>query len=168
MQTVLWAVVLGLLAFAVHVVIWRIRRPRNSGVALLAVFVAVAALGAAVFAIWIRRHGGSMHWPALAQVALLYFAGMAAYINTYPAIEADSPSLLLMQELHRAGEAGLAREEIMQIFNEQVVLKPRVLSLLDEKMAVQSGARINLTARGRLTADIFWYFRKLTGRPLGG
>ena len=148
--------------------IWRIRRPRNSGVALLSVFAAVAALGAAAFAIWTWLHGGSAHWPSLAQAALLYFAGMAAYINTYPAIEADSPSLVLMQEIQRAGAAGLAREEIMQIFNEKIVLKPRVLNLVDEKMAVRHGDRISLTARGRLIADVFWHFRKLTGRPLGG
>lgn len=109
-----------------------------------------------------------MPWPAFAQGSLLYFAGMAAYINTYPAIEADSPSLVLVQELRRVGEAGLALEEIMQIFNEQVVLKPRVLNLMDENMAVRHGDRISLTARGRLIAEVFWYFRQLTGRPIGG
>jgi hypothetical protein len=167
MAAIFWAVPLGILAFAVHVLIWRASRPRNSGVALLAVFVVVGMLGGGAFLLW-GWHSGTIDWLAGAQTLLLYLAGMAAYINTYPAIEADSPSLVLMQELRRAGEKGMSRAGIHQMFNDEVVFTPRVLDLVNENMAIREGDHLRLTAKGWAIARIFGTFRRLTGRPRGG
>lgn len=168
MNTVFWAINLIFLAFVVHVMIWRTRRPPNSGVALLIIFMIIGLIAIALFFFWSWRHGSEINGPALTQTVLLYFAGMAGYINTYPAIEADSPSLLLAYELRLAGSVGLTKSEIMARFNDDFVFLPRLQNLIDEKIVETVDGRLLLTAKGRAIARIFFGFRCLTGRKFGG
>lgn len=158
-------------SFVVHVAIWRLKRPRNSAVALTAVFVGCGLAGAGVLFVisaeldmgWARPT--SVEWG---QLAILYFAAMAGYINTYPAVEADSPTLFLATVLAHRGEEGIALEDLESQLGDDVLIKPGLRSLVAEHMVAIEGGLYRLTTKGRAIAVAFKTYRRLTGRGIGG
>lgn len=165
-----WGGALLVVAFGVHVIIWRLARPSNSGFALVMVFLAVLAAGAAAMGILAEfapavAPGG---WSAVAHIVFLYVAGMSGYINTYPAIEVDSPTLRLMHVLSQVGRAGLDMEGVRAAIGDEYVVGRRFDNLINENMAFRRGDRLVLAPKGRVIATVFGVFRGLVGRGLGG
>ncbi len=104
----------------------------------------------------------------VAHAVLLSLAVAAAYVMTYPAIEVESPTLVIVQAISRRGPEGLARAELFEQLNDSVLVEPRIQDLLDERLAVRDGDRIRPTDRGRLLARVFIGWRTLLGAPKGG
>lgn len=167
MAAAAWGVVLSAAAFLVHVMVWRIARPRASAAALLGIVLAVLLAGLSALGLLTSPGIQPTHWTTYAGIALVYFALMAAYINTYPAMEADSPSLLIMRALS-AADNGLSVPELTHLLGNDAVVTDRIRDLIAEHYAVTSGGKLVLTAKGRGLAWIFHAYRKLIGRGLGG
>jgi hypothetical protein len=104
----------------------------------------------------------------IAHAVLLALALAAAYVMTYPAIEVESPTLVIIQAISRRGPEGLARAELFEQLNGSVLVAPRIEDLLGERLAVRDGDRIRSTDRGRLLARVFIVWRALLGAPKGG
>ena len=87
---------------------------------------------------------------------------------TYTAIEADSPSLVLIMKVSEAGSEGLDSKKLEQMMSDDILVIPRLEDLVLDKMAYINGNRYFLTAKGVLMVRIFLYYRKLLGAPKGG
>jgi hypothetical protein len=155
-------------AFAIHVVIWRIRRPLNSALALLLIFALNLCFGLVILGLWTPASLSVRAWPDFGGIAIVYFAFMTAYITTYPAIEVDSPTLRLVNALAQAGSRGISHSEVHSLIGGDLAIKPRIRDLLSEYLVVINGDRLILSAKGRLIARTFYAYRRVTGRELGG
>lgn len=146
-----------------HLAWWRVRLPRRQTPALLACFAAVYAAGGLLLAA-----SGAVGAGGLFQIGLFAAAFAPAYVITYSAIEADSPSLLMVLEIRRAGKAGLPEGVLFAQLDDAVLIHPRLADLLRDRMAVLEEGRYRLTGKGRWMARLFAAQRRVLGRGLGG
>ena len=146
---------------AVHVLLWRKCPPKNRGVALVWVLIFLPAAATALFVLSTRLGffpdvTGLTGWEWAAALLLLWaFAG--AYIATYPAFEAISPSLAMALAISRSN--GMTREELLSGFADDDLFEPRVNDLVHSGLARRDRDRLYLTARGRLVAKCFVLLR---------
>ena len=153
---------------AVHVVVWRVRRPSNPPVALAVIFFVLSPLPGFLIARYLPGLAAGISAGGWAAVYLLHVSLSCAYIMSYPAVEAVSPSLVIALMLGRAGERGVASGEIERFFASDVVLAPRFRDLVDSGFASESGGAFTLTPRGRAIIRFFILFRRIMGLPEGG
>lgn len=159
-------------AFLTHVLIWRVSPPKNSGVALIAIFLGVFLVLAALclLAGW-SAPGVSPYLPSgmeHARVTVFYLALMCGYIMTYPAIEVESPSLTIVNMIAKAGPGGLPAERLYAQLDDDAMLWPRADDLVNERALVFHDNRYQLTPKGRFITGVFAIFNRLLGAPEKG
>lgn len=156
----------------VHLAVWKIKLPRRQTKILL--YILFGGLTAAlVFSILNPSFSllGILvpHGPAeLLSTALYVTAFTLAYMITYSAIEADSPTLVMIKTIADAGEAGIRKEDFFKALNDDVLLEPRLRDLRTDHMAVFNNGIYSLTGKGRLFAAIFIKWHILLDREPGG
>lgn len=111
-----------------------------------------------------------LSYDAAEHVRALMLAGAmaAAYIATYPALEAASPSLVILNDIDVAGSAGLPRQQLFDTMTDAVLLAPRIADLLGEGLVCCQEGRYRLTGKGERLAHLFIGLRKLLRLPAGG
>lgn len=128
--------------FVVHLAWWRIALPRRQRPALLLLFVAGSAMLAPLAAFLLHVAGFSpLSWIQWINVALAVLAFTLAYIVTYSALEADSPTLSLVRHVASAGSRGVAAPELQEFMNRRPFVAARLSALVDEGMLVEQGGR---------------------------
>jgi hypothetical protein len=146
MAVLLWGVVLLLVGLTLHVVIWRISKPRRSINALLLIFLAVAVIGLTA----LYAGGGALAWAGLAVLSgpasyahvLLFYTSMAfAYIVSYTLLEWDSPTLTLVLMMASAGEEGLGEADLLGCADKLPFIESRIESLILDRTIVERGGR---------------------------
>lgn len=158
-----------LLCLFIHAALWRFRFPANRAAALFCVFAALPAASAAVYALLAAE--GVLPLPGLEPeeffaAGLLQLAFASAYIMTYPAFEALSPSLVIV--LLAFDRGGIAVKELACFFSDETLMKPRIKDLLDSGLAREQDGALSITAKGRLLAAFFVFMRSFLGLPKGG
>jgi hypothetical protein len=146
---------LGLLlaSFAVHVLVWRVRLPRNQSGVLLLIFILVP-----VFLGTLMGTAGRHHWgPEILGwdwAGILVFQGGAtlSYLVVYTGIEEESPSLVIFRALHQNPEQGCARSELALLITEERFMRSRLQSLRSGGFVEPAPGGYRLTRRGRRTA----------------
>ena len=169
----LFAVILPSLLFVfclfIHALIWRLRFPANRALALFIIFVLLPLVAGAACALLassavVRLPGlETEEWLA---AGLLQLAFASAYILTYPAFEALSPSLVIV--LLAFDRGGIAVKDLSGFFSDKALIKPRIKDLLDSKLASERDGALSITAKGRLLAGFFAFMRSFLGLPKGG
>lgn len=151
----------------VHAVLWRVKYPKNRPVALISIFVLLPFAAGAAWAL-LSSYGilpgpgfGTEEWLA---AALLQLAFASAYIMTYPAFEALSPSLAIV--LLVGSSNGMKKEEL-RFFSDRELLEPRIKDLLDSGLVEAHGNALAITAKGRLLAGFFVFMRAFLGLGKG-
>ncbi len=162
-----------ILAFAVHVLVWKIRLPRKQTRAIILIFFGVLA----AVVITLPRIAGMLPvlglrepvpLPVYLNIICFVVSIALAYMITYSAVEVDSPSLIMVLAIYRAGDAGLAVRHFNEILNDALLVEPRIRDLEFDRMATRNGEVYQLTAKGRLMARIFILHRRLLGAGKGG
>ncbi|CCQ89720.1 membrane hypothetical protein [Nitrospina gracilis 3/211] len=172
MQVLVWGLALLILALALHLIIWKIRLPQRQTKVLLQIFFGTLVLGSAV--LWTNPEASLFgvtaptRWAQFLHIALMFTAFTLAYMITYSGLEADSPSLVMVQAVAEAGKPGLPVETFFERMNDDVLVKPRLRDLLTDKMAVLEDGRYRLTPKGRLMARLFVVYRSLFKAGKGG
>jgi hypothetical protein len=170
MAVLLWGCVSVVGALGLHLALWRLHRPRRQTRALLVIFFGVTAAVLVALAAW--PAGDSPWLPAglleYAHIALFAVAFALAYIITYSAIEADSPSLVIVMEIAKAGKEGISEADFEAQLSDAVLIEPRVADLVRDRMLTLEKDRYCLTAKGRSFVRIFILFRALLGAGKGG
>ena len=64
-------------------------------------------------------------------VYLLHFAFASAYILSYPAVEAVSPSLAIVLMIGGSNMQGIAHKDLLPLFDDETVLEPRIKDLME-------------------------------------
>lgn len=159
MNLLFFASGLFLAAFVIHIIIWKMRPPIHQKSVLLIIFSLVLLAGTFAF------RGA---FPEHIRLWLFYISFSLAYIITYSAIEADSPSLTMVMAIAKAGSDGLSEEVFKSKINDETLLTPRIKDLLSEGLAHVEGSKYRLTRKGILTASIFILYRKMLGREQKG
>lgn len=172
-SVIISAMLVFLACLVVHVALWRVRRPANPPRALIIIFFLLSPLVGVLIYVFLPRLAADIAdgwWAGVAgwaAVYLLHFGLSSAYIMTYPAVEAVSPSLVMALMLGRAGPRGVARDEIEEFFATDRVLAPRFRDLVDSGLVTESDGSFTLTDRGRALIRFFVVFRKIIGLPAG-
>ena len=123
------AVFLFLIGTLVHVLWWRIKLPSAQTMALLKIY-------AGTFLAWLGLWGSGQEcfWiyslADLIQCTLLYVAILLAYIVTYSAVEAESPTLTIMMIVHEGPAAGTRLDQIHAYVDRHPFLRARLDALL--------------------------------------
>ena len=96
------------IAFAIHVVWWRLKVPRRQSFALAMLFLSVAVCGFAVIHA-ADLFPGELPLPRFLLALLLFGGGGLVYLIFFTALEADSPSLTVLRLISDAGSGGFTR-----------------------------------------------------------
>ncbi len=160
---------LGIVAagFLAQLAVWRVRVPRRQTRAIVLLFLLALAAG-----LWLARAVGSGLGvdtaAGMAHVALFVAAFLAAWIISYSALEAQSPTLVMMERIVRAGDQGVAREEFFRDMDDALLVIPRLEDLVRDRLAAREGDVYTLTAKGRAMAGLMAAWRRVLGAGQGG
>lgn len=161
------------LGLVVHVVIWRVHLPKRQAKVIFLLFTGFLCCGS--YILWKYRQGLSIlgfHPPSdLAQYLqfwIYYVSLTLAYMITYSAVEADSPSLIMIMRISEAGKEGLPKESLEREIDDSVLIKPRLKDLLVDKMAEVHDGRYRLRGKGILMARLFTFYRNMMRAGKGG
>lgn len=156
-----------------QLVVWKIRIPKRQTKVLLGIFfgtliTGLLALRAVPYfipglAVYVPKH--SLEYL---HISISFVSLTLAYMITYSAIEADSPSLVMIRAVARAGAAGLDKREFEKTMNNELLIVPRVRDLVTDKMAYMEGDKYRLTPKGVMFARLFVFYRNLLNAPKGG
>jgi hypothetical protein len=173
MKVLFWGLTSFFLSFMIHLIIWRKHVPLKQTKALL--FIYFGTLVIILSGLWSNLLLSSRFASFAATNVLEYFqifiltsSLIFSYIITYSAIEADSPSLLIVREVADAGPDGLNEEKLKAILNNDFLIAPRLRDLITDKMVYAQGDKYRLTFKGFLIAKIFVLSRELLNAPKGG
>ncbi len=171
MSVLIWGILLVWVAFLVHVIVWRICLPKRQTKALVQIFLGTLLIG--LFGLW--RANLHLSWsvnlnlPAYLHIALFVIAFTLAYILTYSAIEADSPSLVMIMSIARAGAKGLPTEQFEQLMTDERLIFPRIQDLVRDKLIWVEDGKYKLTTKGVWLVRLFSFYRQvLKATPKGG
>ena len=146
-------------ALFVHLVIWKICLPKkNRPVVLVSIFFWVLVLGITML----------MNFSQRIDYIVLYCSLAVAYILSYPAMEASSPSLAITYNIAKASKAGLAKAELYKILTDETLVVARINDLVSDGLIYVESQRYFLTSKGLFLARLFVGFRKLLNLPKGG
>ena len=157
-----------MLAFVVHVIIWRVHPPKRSIRALLCIF-ATTPLVAVLIVMAIEPSAviGASLSDAL-RVLLFYVSCSLVYVCLYSAIEAQSPSIAIVSYVAGCGSAGCSDSDIANHIKDGESVSARIDSMKAAKMIVVGDGRYALTPGGRLWAELFQFAGNIFRLPLGG
>lgn len=161
-----------LCSFYVHIQIWRATRPTKQ-MALLAIIFVLCPL--CIFLV-LCIAGHVFHSPGsyfvrdpfnIFYVFVWHLALSAAYIMSYPAIQAESPSLVILLAIGKNMPGGMGAQQIKDIFPPDALIKDRFDDLLAERFMKRSEDRYVPTPKGQLLSAIFKNYRRLLALPRG-
>lgn len=165
--------VLFLAAFILHFAVWKIRLPRRQTRALGLIFLGVLFVGVVLLYLGVQNFISKGLQPPVypyeyIQIGLYFISLLLAYTITYSAIEADSPSLLIIMKIAKAGEKGLEEETLDREMDDKVLIEPRIRDLLKDGMAELQDGKYRLKPKGILMASLFTIYRNIMGLGKGG
>lgn len=159
-------------SFFIHIAIWRAGKPISHMASLATIFVFVPlfiftalVIGGHVFhspSSWFVRNPFNISYVFIWHLAL-----SAIYIMSYPAIQAESPSLVIILAIEDSMPRGLNTRQIEDIFPPDALIKDRFDDLLAERFIQQAEAGYTLTTKGRILSAIFTTYRQLLALPIG-
>lgn len=145
-----------LAAFIFHVLIWRLLKPVKQLAWLVIIFVLLPLLS------YILVSPGNAGWIMLWHLLL-----STAYILSYPAIQAQCPTLRIILAVSGSMPQGLEPESIIKLFTQDSLFSVPFDSLADEGLIYLKGDKWFLSAGGRLLSGFFCAYRRLLGLPQG-
>lgn len=173
MRITVSTIVLFFLSFLAQLIVWRISLPKRQTKVLLVIFFGILFTG--LLALKVSPYlipGLGIYAPKYPleylHISISFIALTLAYMITYSAIEADSPSLVMIRAVAKAGSGGLNKKEFEKTMNDDLLVIPRVRDLLNDKMAYIDGDKYRLTPKGFLFARLFVLSRKILNAPKGG
>jgi len=173
MSVLFYGIMTFSLALFIHFIIWKIHLPRkNHSIALLKIFFGVLFI---VVLILIKAPNteflgiGPPHVIIeYVESILLYISLALAYIVTYSAIEADSPSLVILLIIAKIFPEGLDKEKLFNLMNDDLLVISKINDLVGGGMAAIDKGVYRLTPKGRFLVNTIILFRRLLNLPKGG
>jgi hypothetical protein len=140
-----------------HLVIWRRRQPVHDVVILFSLLFFIPG--------FLYLAAGFYRGPTLVFAPLMTHLVIAAnYIAFYPAIQARSPTLRILNVLR---EKPLTEIEIASALTDSSQFSDRLQDLVTGGLLIPQGGTFVATSRGRRLADFFRGYRRFIGLPPG-
>lgn len=161
-------IALFLLSLLCHVFHWRLKRPENEILALFIQFIILPGIFIVVFAI-VGIH--EKHFLSRMDVVAVYFLHLSlsgVYIASYPAAQADSPSLKILLLYQKSTTMGLTITEISGAFNKEKILSERLHELKRYRWLHYDGTHFTSTWLATLIAYGYQTYRSLLKLPKKG
>jgi hypothetical protein len=152
-----------LVCYVLHIIFWNRTRGRRNIALLLTVFFIFPLAGFLVG--W--GFGGSRFILVGLIPVVVHVLTAANYVAIYPAFEASSPTVTLLDLLHRF-PGGLTLGEIEERIGGKTLVHDRVQELVGARFITPGENSPGLTWRGNLLASIFVFYRRLLGLSPGG
>ena len=96
---------------------------------------------------------------------LIYFLVCCSYINTYPAIEADSVTFVIQQKIFHGFNN---RDDLIKEFSYKNQIGNRIDQMISNNIAVLINDKLYLTRSGKLLKFLFVFLSKLYSLDKGG
>lgn len=161
-------------AFLIHFTIWKIHLPTHQKSILLVIFITFLLGGVVVLfllkgSVVILGIMPPQTLPEYLQLCIFFVSLGLAYMVTYSALEADSPSLVMVMSIAKTKKDGLEENIFKQKINDEKLLIPRIHDLVSEKLAYIEEGKYRLTPKGLMFARLFMFYRiSLLRRPQKG
>ncbi len=170
MEILVSGIVVFIASIFIHILIWRVRSPGQRGLTLFFIFFILPLIIWLFYSVFAFMGVLPMGYgPGLiegAAILLLHYSLSAAYIMTYPAVEALSPTLVIALFMGESSTA-TAHEELIRLFPEESILTPRIMDLARAKLVRLDNETLSLTFRGRVLIQFFILFRAFIGLKPG-
>lgn len=172
MSVLACGILLFIAALLIHLIIWRLHLPQKQTNALLLIFSLVLVSGVSV----ILAYPGLIKWSLclsisffeIFQLLLLYAALSVSYILSYPAIEADSPTLIIIRAVFDSGAAGLDKSSLKRIADNDLLVLPRIKDMVSDNMVYIRDGKYRLKPKGLIMAKLFLFYRNIIRGGKGG
>lgn len=148
-------------ALAIHVLMWNLLRVRKEILWLAFVFFVIP--GMALLSTWLA---GFLDTSSVTASGMLYASLAVVYVQTYPALREDIPSIGILMSVHRQS-GGMTRPEIIEQFVAQGFFDTKIKDLQNDALVHVQDDRLYLTAIGAKLAGVFYYYRRLLGHAAG-
>ena len=172
MLTTSYGVLLFSIGFIIHLVLWRVRRPINTTVTIVLVFVITICLvwsALSIFGIFQELIEFLAQESVDKILSLLLALALAvSYIMTYPALENDSPTLKLVYLIAQKGRIGATEEVLFNSFSNKNAVEPSITEMISEGLIRIEDESILLTERGHQLARVYRKWRVILGAEMGG
>jgi len=154
-------IIMFLLILCLHVLIWRVFKPKErTGLLFIIFFVFPAVMFVIAGLVAVKS------FSTLTLTALLYFSLAAAYVQTYPAFDVVAPSLKMVHLLYKSG-TGLSEEELQSAFDYKDLVEDRIDDLKSDSFIYEKDGFLYLKTSGKVLAKVFYFYRKLYGIEMG-
>ena len=169
LSTILYPFALFIIMLALHILIWRIRKPKREIISLFLIFIIIPdLLMLGCLCVFPIIKIDPIAIEDLLLTLLLYTALAGAYIQTYPSMQAGSPSLLIVYLIGR-NKKPTDEAEIQKGIQEENFINDRLSDLEAEKLIQyrNSDDFITITKKGSILSNIFILYRKFIGLKEG-
>lgn len=173
MSILVFSLLLTAVAFIIHFIIWKIRLPVHQKSILIFIFSITLIAGSSVL-FYFRQHISLLgirppqELYEYFQIFVFFISVSLAYMVTYSALEADSPSLVMIMTIANSGKEGLSQKNFEEKINNDTLIIPRLNDALSEKLVYLNGDKYNLTLKGRIFSAIFMFYREIIKRERKG
>jgi hypothetical protein len=167
-MSVLFAAV-GLFAAAllVHLVVWRIRVPKQQAATLVVIILTVGILGFSLLFSFGTEDVGLSGARLLLGIGV--FGGLAAiYLILFSAIEADSPTLTMINLIQAGGIRGVREDKLRLAMSRYSYVEARIDQLLQDKMVIETAHGLQIQPSGRWLCTFILFYRRLLLRSRVG
>lgn len=146
---------LGLL----HIVLWRYVQVKMKIFWMFGVFFFIPTIVSLITFFYFLND----IWVLQAGVLILAIGG--AYLMSYPAIQAQSPTLVMLVFIHR--NPGASESDIVKAMVSEKLVEDRIQDLGEDGLIKKNGDHLELTSAGFFIAWFFNRYRSLLGLPRG-
>jgi hypothetical protein len=172
MSVLVWGVIFFILAFFLHILIWRVRKPANPIKTLILLFSCSLLFGIVLLTLFSNFYPDVLWLPSgviqYLYIVILFFSLFFSYLLTYPGIEADSPSLVIALKIAETGKSGFPVEKLKCLLGDNILVLPRLKDLVDAGLVNLEKGRYIISKKGALFIFPFVAFRNFLGLSKGG
>lgn len=159
-----------IICLMIHITVWRIKISKISALLLVLIFVVIPGVGFSI--VMLTDAGGikdilSTNAIELAEILILHISLSSAYIASYPAARAISPSLGILLIIKTSKEGKMTKEDIIKEYKGSIRVPTRFDTLRVYNLVSEKDACYKLKPLGKLIIIIFIFYRKLLGISAG-
>lgn len=140
-----------------HVLLWRVARVNKEIFWLFVIFLLFPLL-LVVAAMAFGRNDVTVN----VAIALVEVSIAVVYIQTYPALREDIPSIRILTLVDSQAD-GMNKEDILSQLDGAQFLETKIDDLENDALVISTDGILHLTAAGGLLAMVFGFYRRLLG-----
>lgn len=158
------------IVFIIHLIIWRVFRPKNDLGLLLILFIFIPFTIFTLLLICNIKNLFFLTNPEIILIFLFYFSLGLVYTQFYPGLKESSPTLAIINLLGRKKDK-VRIETINEMFNSHNLIDGRIISLekirLIKTIKIKKEEELILTKAGQFIAKFFFIYRRILGLEEG-